>query len=149
MKLRAVIGAGLLMALCALPVIAADPPASAAIDLETIDPKTIEPAAALELARELRKRTDAGDADAAWVFFRLLVHFAPLGPRSDREHAAEWRELQGDKPVTEWLERAAELGSQTAIYAVCSMGEDRLAPADLRERSAARCQELQTRFPAK
>ena len=132
------------MALCMSPVFAADPPATAAIE-----PETMAPAAALEQARELRKRTDAGDADAAWNFFRLLVHFGPLGPRSDREHSAEWRELQDQRPVSYWLQRAAELGSQTAIYAVCRMGEDRLAPADLRESSAVRCKELQTRFPAK
>lgn len=149
MKTRATLGAGLLMAWCVAPAFAADPPTTGAPQPQIIEPETMTPDAALEMARELRKRADAGDADAAWNFFRLLVHFAPLGDRSDGQHSAEWFELKDHRSDSDWLLRAAELGSQTAIYAVCGLGEDRLAPADLRERSAARCQELRAKFPAK
>ena len=138
-----VIGIGLLLAFGTAAAIADEPPAAA-----TIDPQTVDAGVALEKARELRKRADAGDADAAWEFGRLLAYFNSFGPRADAEHAVDWRELQGSHPVSYWMQHAAELGSQPAIAAVCRMGEDRLAPASLRENSSARCAELRRKFPA-
>jgi len=120
-----------------------------AASLKPIDPQTVAPTAALERARELRKRSDAGDADSTFEFGRLLVYFNVFGPRADPEHASEWRELQGKNPVSYWLQLAAEQGSQKAIDGVCRLGNDRLAPAVLREQGQERCETLRRKFPAR
>src|SRR5262249_5309549 len=133
---------------------AADPPnptsapAAASVTAE-VDPETADAATALASARELRKLADAGNGDAAFEFARLQAYFGSFGPPADREHAKEWSELRGPYPASYWLNRAAELGSQQAIEGVCRMGNDPLAPADLREKGKARCDELRSRFPAK
>jgi hypothetical protein len=134
-------------ALANMPVARADDPPSASI--KPIDPETIDPGAALEKARELRKLSDAGNADATYEFGRLLAFFGAFGPRADREHASEWRELQGPHRINYWLELAAEQGNPRAIDAVCRMGNDPLAPADLREQGNVRCKELRQKHPAK
>ena len=144
--------AGLIAAAICSSAFAADPPTNSAALAATsapLDPETVDAATALARARELRKRADGGDGDAAFEFARLLAYFGAFGPREDREHAKEWRELQGRNPASYWLNRAAELGSQQAIDGVCRMGGDPLAPADLREKGQARCAELRSRFPAK
>jgi hypothetical protein len=145
---------GLVVAAFWTAAFAADPPTPAAAPaaasaIAPVDPETADAATALARARELRKLADAGDGDAAFEFARLQAYFGNFGPRADREHAKEWSELRGPYPVSYWLNRAAELGSQQGIESVCRMGNDPLAPADLREKGKARCDELRSRFPAK
>jgi len=107
-----------------------------------------DPAAAVEKARELRKLADKGDADATYNFAMLLAYYQSGQGSMDGKQLAELRKLQGPIPISDWLLKAAERGSQPAIEGVCRAGADRLAPADIREQGKARCDELRAKHPA-
>ena len=129
------------------PTVAATPAATPVATTAPVDPETADAATALARARELRKLAD-NDGDAAFEFARLLAYFGSFGPRADLEHAQEWRELRGPNSVSDWIDRAAELGNQQAIEGLCRMGNDPLAPARMRDKGKARCDELRSKHPA-
>jgi TPR repeat protein len=130
------------------PAFAADPPAANAA--ATSNPaESPDAAAALEKARELRKRADGGDAAAMYDLAMLLAQFGPTSNAPDREHAKEWTELANGQYAFAWVNKAADGGHQPAIDAVCRIGADPLAPARMREKGSARCAELRAKYPAK
>jgi hypothetical protein len=114
------------------------------------DPTKIKDAAMLmEGARGLRKLVDQGDADGTYRF-ALLVAYVMSGqaPALDESQSAELRQLSERKYGSQWMLKAAELGSQPAIEAICRIGQDPLAPARLRDQGKARCEELRAKYPA-
>jgi hypothetical protein len=127
---------------------AADPPPGSVEEAVEIARK-IDPDVALNMGRELRKRADQGDADATYQFALLLMMHGRFGPAANEKTVAEWVKLGERRPISDWVFQAAEGGSQDAIDHVCGMGEDRLAPADLRDEGQAKCAELRGKFPAK
>ena len=138
------------LALAALGTLAsaADPPPGGVEEAIEIARK-IDPDVALNMGRDLRKRADQGDADATYQFALMLMMHGRFGPAASEKTIAEWVKLGELRPVSDWVFQAADGGSQEAIDHVCGMGEDRLAPADLRDKGQARCTELRRKFPAK
>jgi TPR repeat protein len=139
---------GLIMVALAALASAADPPAGSFEEAVEIA-RQMDPEAALNMGRELRKRADQGDANATYDLATMLMMHGRFGPAANEKTIAEWDKIGDRRPASEWLFRAAEGGSQDAIEHVCAMAEDRLGPAALRERSKASCETLRKKYPAK
>jgi len=136
-------------ALFCAPVFAADPPTAEAASASTAERPPLDSAAALELGRELRKRSDAGDAAATYNFWSLLVAAQTGEINLEPQHFAELRKLSGYGTLSSWLFKAAEGGHPPAIDAICRLAEDKLAPAYLRDEGVAKCAALRAKYPAK
>ena len=136
-----ILGSIAFAALLGAPALADNPPVP--------NPELVEAMKGLEKARAIRKRVDAGDAAAMYEFGVLLARFGPGSYSPDFEHAKEWVALADGKRPSDWINAAADAGDQTAIEVVCRIGADPLAPARLREKGSARCEELRRKFPGK
>ena len=107
------------------------------------------PEEALARGRELRKLVDKGDAQAAFDFAVLLTRYGRFGSLADPGTVEEWSSLANEHSAFDWVMLAAEAGNQPAIGAVCKMAQDYLAPAHMREKGQARCEQLRQKYPAK
>jgi hypothetical protein len=84
-----------------------------------------------------------------YVLGFLAIQFGPRPLEAQGADAPAWKKLLGDSTALEWLEKSAQAGYPRAIESVCRMGEDRLAPAAMRDAKAAQCAELRAKYPAK
>jgi len=112
-------------------------------------PRQYSPDEALSRGRELRQLAGKGDAQAAFDFAVLLTRFGRFGPLADASTVEEWSKLANGHSAFDWIMLAAEAGNQPAIGTVCRFAQDPLAPAHVREKSMARCAQLQQRYPPK
>jgi hypothetical protein len=126
---------------------AADPPPGSVEEAVEIARK-IGSRRGAQHGRELRKRADQGDADATYQFALLLMMHGRFGPAANEKTVAEWDKLGDRRPASDWLFRPRKVAVRDAIDHVCGMAEDRLAPADLRDKGQAKCAELRGKFPA-
>jgi hypothetical protein len=88
----------------------------------------------LPAAEKCKQLAEAGDADAMYQLWVMLLAFAPPDPRlQTREELQKWKPI-GDKfSGSKWLDAAAEKGNQAAIQLKCDMGKEPAAPDDLRK----------------
>lgn len=132
---------------------AADPPANGPTDSQdgyaraVEEARRIPPDEALKLGRELRPLSDRGDADATFRLYLLISMFGRFGPLSDAEHAKGWSEVAGNPNALDWLLKAASQGSKDAMPFVCSLADDKLAPADRQEAAQVQCEALKRKYP--
>ncbi|HEV7606494.1 MAG TPA: hypothetical protein VGO61_04120 [Steroidobacteraceae bacterium] len=121
--------------LCAAAAAGAEPPADSA---------------SIAAAKLMKARADQGDAEAMYVLGFLAAQFGPRPFAKESADAPAWKALLGAQTTgADWLNKSAEAGYSPAIDAVCRIGQDRLAPAALREERAAKCTELRTKYPAR
>jgi len=112
-------------------------------------PRQLDPTEALAKGRELRQQVGKGDAQAAYEFAVMLTMYGRFGPLADASTVAEWSKLANDRSALDWILLAAEAGNQDAIGAVCRVAPDPLAPAHVREKGLARCEQLRKKYPPK
>jgi TPR repeat protein len=108
---------------------------------------SVPDSASIAAAKLMKSRADQGDAEAMYVLGLLATHFAPRPFAKENADAPAWKALLENQTGQTWLNKSAEAGYVPAIEAVCRMGQDRLAPAALREERAAKCSELKAKFP--
>ena len=104
--------------------------------------------ASIAAAKLMKTRADQGDAEAMFVLGFLASQFGPRPFVAENADAAAWKALLGNTNGGDWLEKSADAGYRPAIEAICRIGQDKLAPAALRDAKAARCSELKAKYPA-
>jgi hypothetical protein len=104
--------------------------------------------AGLAAARLMKARADTGDAEAMYILGYLAISFGPRPFAKENAETPAWKSLLGGTTGMDWMEKSAEAGYPRAIAGICSVGEDKLAPAALREAKAAQCAELRAKYPA-
>jgi hypothetical protein len=107
-----------------------------------------DPVKALNIAREMRKQFDAGDADAGLLFslaLDALLHFHTKKLNSAQK--AEVVGLSEGLSESAWLLRAAQAGSQGAINSICHYVEWETTPNDKHVFTWLECQELRAKYP--
>ena len=159
MRLRELLGTGLVSILLATSALAAEPVPNAEpkpepkpeskVDEAIAIQRQLNPKDALARGRELRQLVAKGDAQAAFDFAVLLTRYGRFGPLADASTIEEWSNLANGRSAFDWVMLAAEAGNQPAIGAVCNMAQDFLAPAHVQEKGKARCEALRQKYPPK
>jgi hypothetical protein len=96
----------------------------------------------LEYAKSLKTEAEQGDGRAKYKFAMALLVFSPDPFKDDRAAQDRWRDVGLQHHMSRWINAAAEAGYRPAMEDLCSIGQDKLAPADMREKGLEWCKKL-------